>query len=209
MPSFGKLDLRFGAGMRRLFFISPQIPQQQPHGQFLLSQRLSIQAPFGRQAARALTAERDPPVFAPLMRQQKTAARSNLATKHKSMGIDIYARWDKQTPEEVQPQYQAAFSVEAGDIGYLREAYHGEPYATRHLVPEAFENPKGALIPAKTLRERLPETLRLAEERERTLYETTTSKQIEPVLKSFTAFVELCERQEAKTGKPVKILAFW
>ena len=125
------------------------------------------------------------------------------------MGIDIYARWDKQTPEEVQPQYQAAFSVEAGDIGYLREAYHGEPYATRYLVPEAFENPKGALIPAKTLRERLPETLRLAEERERTLYEATTRKQIEPVLNSFTAFVELCERQEAKTGKPVKILAFW
>ena len=29
-------------------------------------------------------------------------------------------------------------STEAGGTGYLREAYHGTPYATRHLCAEAF-----------------------------------------------------------------------
>lgn len=33
---------------------------------------------------------------------------------------------------------QTGFSVVHGHVGYLREAYHGEPYATRVLVPEAF-----------------------------------------------------------------------
>ena len=53
--------------------------------------------------------------------------------------------------------------------GYLREAYHGEPYATQAFVPEAFE--KGsAHIPAERLKERLPEVLRLAEQREREVF---------------------------------------
>jgi hypothetical protein len=125
------------------------------------------------------------------------------------MGIDIYAKWHNQTFEEVNAQHEAVMTVGAGRFGYLREAYHGEPYATQYLLPEAFEQPEGALIPAKTLRERLPETLRLAEERERLIYQAKTPEEIEPVLKSFTAFVELCERQEAKTGKPVKIIASW
>jgi hypothetical protein len=44
----------------------------------------------------------------------------------------------------------AGFSVEHGHLGYLREAYHGEPYATRVLVPESFETGR-AEIPAATL----------------------------------------------------------
>ena len=125
------------------------------------------------------------------------------------MGIDIYARWDNQTDEEVEAQYKAGFDGESGHLGYLREAYHGNPYATRHLVPEAFEQHDGVYIPAATLRERLPETLRLAEERERTVYQANEWSEIEPVLKSYTAFVELCERMETKTGKAVKIIASW
>lgn len=125
------------------------------------------------------------------------------------MGIDIYARWRDQTGDEEEAQYKAGFDSTVGDIGYLREAYHGEPYATRHLVPEAFEQGDGALIPATRLRERLPETLRLAEERERTIYGAKSAEDIEPTLQSYRAFVELCERMEEKTGQPVKIIASW
>ena len=125
------------------------------------------------------------------------------------MGIDIYARWKGQSGDEVEKQHEAAFTTEAGAVGYLREAYHGEPYATEYLVAEAFASKDGSAIPAATLRQRLPETLRLAEERERTLYNATTPEDIEPVLRSYTAFVELCERQERQTGEPVRIVASW
>ena len=125
------------------------------------------------------------------------------------MGIDIYARWEKQESDEVSSQMEAWLSSQAGDIGYLREAYHGEPYATRHLVAEAFECDEGARIPAALLRERLPETLRLAEKRERTLYNAKRMKDIEPFLASYRKFVELCERVEGETGVTVRIIASW
>ena len=125
------------------------------------------------------------------------------------MGIDVYARWDGFGEAEERAQLTAWLSNTDGDVGYLREAYHGEPYATRHLVPEAFESPEGVCLPARTLRERLPETLRLAELRERSIYGAKTSEQIEAMLRSFTAFVELCEQVEQTTGKPVRIIASW
>ena len=106
------------------------------------------------------------------------------------MGIDIYARWRGQTEEEQDAQI-TGFSVVHGHAGYLREAYHGEPYATRSLVAEAFENGEAA-IPAALLRERLPQTLALAEERTRTLYGETDEQEIAHVKQSFTAFVALC-----------------
>ena len=55
-----------------------------------------------------------------------------------SMGIDIYAEWDGMSEAEKTAQI-TGFSAEHGHVGYLREAYHGEPYATKVLVPEAFE----------------------------------------------------------------------
>lgn len=122
------------------------------------------------------------------------------------MGIDIYARWKDQTEEEEEAQFKCGFDSTVGNVGYLREAYHGEPYATRFLVREAFESGI-AFIPARKLRERLPETLRLAEKREREIYKATTTEDIGPTLKSFTGFVELCERKEAETGEPVEIMA--
>ena len=101
------------------------------------------------------------------------------------------------------------FSVVDGHAGYLREAYHGEPYATRYLVAEAFESSSGkAEIPASVLRERLPETLRLAKERQREVY--GRKGQIpddDPEIQSFVDFVELCERKERETGEPVTIIA--
>lgn len=54
------------------------------------------------------------------------------------MGIDVYASWPGMTPADVRAQH-TGFSIAHGHTGYLREAYHGSPYATRTLVPEAFD----------------------------------------------------------------------
>lgn len=72
------------------------------------------------------------------------------------MGIDIYLEWDGMTEDEKEAQ-ATGFSVTSGNVGYLREAYHGGPYATKILCREAFENEETcrAEIPAATLRERL------------------------------------------------------
>lgn len=71
------------------------------------------------------------------------------------MGIDIYLEWDGMEEEEKSAQ-ATGFSTTSGDVGYLREAYHGGPYATRILVREAFEAEDcRAQIPAEIMRERL------------------------------------------------------
>jgi hypothetical protein len=120
------------------------------------------------------------------------------------MGIDIYAEWNGMT--QAEREAQADFSVVDGHVGYLREAYHGEPYATHALVPEAFETGQ-AEISAETLRDRLPEVLELAERREREVYNETEPAAIERTLKSFRDFVELCARKEDETGQPCLIIA--
>jgi hypothetical protein len=121
------------------------------------------------------------------------------------MGIDIYAKWDGMTEAEEAAQI-TGFSVVHGHVGYLREAYHGDPYATKVLVPEAFEEHR-AQIYAATLQERLPATLVVAEARERKIYRTTDPAKIERVLKCFRDFVALCARKEAETGEPCLIIA--
>lgn len=71
------------------------------------------------------------------------------------MGIDVYLKWDGQTEAEERGQI-TGFSAIAGRAGYLREAYHGGPYATHILAREAFESEDcAAEIPAATMRERL------------------------------------------------------
>ena len=123
------------------------------------------------------------------------------------MGIDIYMRWKGQTDEETQAQ-MTGFSVVHGHVGYLREAYHGEPYATKYLLREAFVHPAHRCqIPASVLRERLPVTLSLVELRERTVYSETNAQFIAEVKQSFVDFVELCEAKERATGEPVLIIA--
>ncbi|MBM4398465.1 MAG: hypothetical protein FJ087_22590 [Deltaproteobacteria bacterium] len=123
------------------------------------------------------------------------------------MGIDIYARWPGQTAQERDAQI-TGFDVTAGAVGYLREAYHGEPYATQYLVREAFAAPTGeARIPAAELRERLPGAIALALERERTVYDNAGVTRDHPAIQSFVQFVELCERKERETGTPVTIVA--
>jgi hypothetical protein len=122
------------------------------------------------------------------------------------MGIDIYTRWKGQSAEETEAQF-TGFSTTSGHVGYLREAYHGEPYATKYLLREAFEHPDRCRIPASVLRQRLPQTLALVEERERTVYGETDAKTIAEVKQSFINFVELCEAKERETGAPVLVIA--
>lgn len=125
------------------------------------------------------------------------------------MGIDIYMHWRNQTKKEREAQW-TGFAVDEGVTGYLREAYHGSPYATRVLVPEAFVHggggDDGVPIPASTLRERLSEVLQVAVVRANTVYGKVVGPDEYPP-KSFAEFVELAERKEAETGEPVKVYA--
>lgn len=125
------------------------------------------------------------------------------------MGIDVYMRWTLQTDAEQEAQH-TGFSVTHGHVGYLREAYHGEPYATKALLPECFEpgqscEPKA--IPAATLRERLPDVVQLALQRERNVYRNVVDEH-SPVIRSFVDFVELAERMEAE-GRGVTVVVSW
>ena len=88
----------------------------------------------------------------------------------------------------------------------MREAYHGEPYATKVLVPEAFQELRVPIY-AATLQDRLPATLVVAEQRERKIYGETDQAEIERVLQSYRDFVALCARKEAETGEPCLIIA--
>ena len=104
------------------------------------------------------------------------------------MGIDIYAQWSGMTEAEQAAQI-TGMSVVHGHVGYLREAYHGEPYATRVLVPEAFDgHGKPVAIPAALLRKRLPATLAAADMRERTIYRETDADNIGGVFRNAAAF---------------------
>ena len=121
------------------------------------------------------------------------------------MGIDIFVEWKGQNERERDEQNLAASLGVDGGRGYLRESYHGEPYATKFLFSEAFLTGE-ARIPAAVLRERLPHTLEFVEERERKIY-GSDEKQIEAMKESFRRFVGLCERKETETGEAVLIVA--
>jgi hypothetical protein len=120
-------------------------------------------------------------------------------------GIHIYAEWTGMTESERAAQWGCC-GVENGHVGYLREAFDGEPYATKALVPEAFELDR-APIYAEKLQARLPDVLEIAEQREREIYGVTEDAEIKRVLQSYADFVELCARKEAETGEPCLIVA--
>ncbi len=98
------------------------------------------------------------------------------------------------------------FSVEHGHVGYLGEAYYAQPFATKHLFPEAFMYGR-APITAATLLKRLPEALQIAERRERQMYGVTDAEAIKRVLKSYRDFVALCAQKEYETGHSCLIIA--
>ena len=123
------------------------------------------------------------------------------------MCIDICARWKGQTPFEERAQVSEWLSPTGGRAGYLRETCHGESYATKYLCAEAFKRRKRqARIRAAVLRARLPHTLTLVEQRERTDYEITDEAEIEWLKEIYREFVALCERKEKETGEPVVIV---
>lgn len=133
------------------------------------------------------------------------------------MGIDIYMYWDGMTKEEKEAQY-TGWSVTKGHVGYLREAYHGAPYATMYLLKECFLEPNKNLdnwkeiikpaIPVKheyydikeicdyhypdpnILINRLPKTIELCIERSKNIYLEDIDYNHE-VCKTFSDFVEL------------------
>jgi hypothetical protein len=73
---------------------------------------------------------------------------------------------------------------------------------------EAFESrPPEARIPAEVLEERLPQTLELVEERERTIYKETDEAVSERIKQSYRDFVALCAEKEKETGGPTLIHA--
>jgi hypothetical protein len=72
------------------------------------------------------------------------------------VGIDVFLQWPGQEKEQTADDAFQMHSTTDGHVGYLREAYHGEPYATKILVREAFESENCiADIPAAVMRERL------------------------------------------------------
>jgi hypothetical protein len=141
------------------------------------------------------------------------------------MGIDVFMSWGSGPSFEGNDAHPYR-----GANGYLREAYHGGPYATVVLVPEAFGDPLRVaqafgmpgvesaavstdaggytLIPAAVLRSRLAETLLTVARRYRAVYDEDCGEG-HPALREFVEFVELAERMEATLGRPVGVLASW
>jgi len=120
------------------------------------------------------------------------------------MGIDIYLRWPEMTPDEKQRQI-CGYSTRHGHVGYLREAYHGHPCATRVLVPEAFnDRGDGIEIPAAVLRERLPRVLDVVKLRSLAVYGEDAPAD---ALQAFDDFVRLAEEKEAHCGRPCTVQA--
>ncbi len=141
------------------------------------------------------------------------------------MGIDVFMSWS--SGPSFDGNHGQAFR---GANGYLREAYHGGPYATVVLVPEAFGDAGRtaqafgldvvestavgtdaagyALIPANVLRARLPAALLTVARRYRAVYDEECGEG-HPALREFVEFVELAERMEAELGRPVGVLASW
>jgi len=72
------------------------------------------------------------------------------------MGIDIFLTWPGMTEYDKERQTAKIFDPLVGEVGYLREAYRGGPYATHIVFREAFRNKScRARISAKTMRKRM------------------------------------------------------
>ncbi len=121
------------------------------------------------------------------------------------MGIDAFVVWDGK--ENEVPSY-VPFAIDCGSRGYLREAYHGSPYAIPVLLKECYESEDGtARIPASVLRSRLPEVIKIVIEREASIYGNQVDENA-PVVRSFVEFVELAEKKEREGITPVFIVSY-
>ena len=123
------------------------------------------------------------------------------------MGIDIYMRWDGMTEEDRDKQI-TGFDATKGDVGYLREASHGQIFATQYLVKEAFEEGADEVhIPAKELRKRLPLTKEIVIQRFRDVYKEEIEED-NVFVKAFEDFVKLSEALEEEGRKPTVYASF-
>ena len=117
------------------------------------------------------------------------------------MGIDIYMRWDGMTEEDRDKQI-TGFDATVGEVGYLREAYHGKIFATKYLVKEAFAKDAGEVyISPKELRKRLPLTKEIVIQRFRDVYKEEIEED-NVFVKAFEDFVKLSEALEEEGRKP-------
>ena len=117
------------------------------------------------------------------------------------MGIDIYMRWDGMTEEDRDKQI-TGFDATVGEVGYLREAYHGKIFATKYLVKEAFAKDAGEVyISPKELRKRLPLTKDIVIQRFRDVYKEEIEED-NAFVKAFEDFVKLAEAVEEEGRKP-------
>jgi len=82
------------------------------------------------------------------------------------MGIDVYLKWNEMKDEDHKAQLGKGFQTDIGDTGYLREAYHGSPYATQMLVPEAFDEKLAGEDEIKTAQKSYSDFVKLAEQKE-------------------------------------------
>ena len=91
------------------------------------------------------------------------------------MGIDMYMRWKGMDSSDTDAQ----FALEGGgSVGYLRESYHGGPYATQIIAPECWSGEQEQRIPAKTLASRAPHAVVAALIRDATIYHDQLSRDI-------------------------------
>lgn len=130
------------------------------------------------------------------------------------MGIDVYLTWPDMTPEDSQKQ-ATGFSILHGHVGYLREAYHGGPYASHLLFPEAWSENEDKLykecesnaefqgIPytADKLRSREASARAAALERY-----SDNPELAQKAADSITAFCQLAEDHEKRTGEPCRVV---
>jgi hypothetical protein len=127
------------------------------------------------------------------------------------MGIDVYLNWKKKTKKDKESQI-TGFSTRSGNVGYLREAYHGEPYATRVLMPEGFEDKDdpdgiGVSIPNAVLVARLPATEAAVRERYKNIYQET-GEDVDEAVKAYKDFVALHAEKESAGLDPTIYVSY-
>jgi hypothetical protein len=130
------------------------------------------------------------------------------------MSILISLEWAHMTDDDRRAQHVLRKSLKAGHVGLLREQHAGAPYATQHLVPETFDDENQVHAEgsreeigrfryrAAVLRERLPQTMTVAQQRLRRVFHERNldTEHCKAVLKSFEDFVVLAERVDAELG---------
>lgn len=123
------------------------------------------------------------------------------------MGIDVYLRWDKQTKEEHDKQI-TGYDITKGDVGYLREAYHGSVYATEVLMSEDWDKQgEGLVIKNSVLKSRLSDTIKTVIERHKTTYSEILTED-SPYVKSFVNFVDLHGKLEKENRNPRIVISY-